>query len=124
MDDSAANDLAAADDFYFEYRSDFRSGGETLAKWAGEFVERVKANAAAAKIPAEAVAALQKRTAEYTASYSGMGASYYYQSYVRDFAYRYLKDLPDEKRALFGMNPRVTRYAWEPSAKEVGGKSV
>jgi hypothetical protein len=123
MDDSAANDLAAADDFYFEYRSDFRSGGETLAKWTGELVERVKANAAAAKIPADAVAALQKRTAEY-ASDNRMGANYYYKSYVRDFAYRYLKDLPDEKRVLFGMNPHVTRYAWEAPAKEDSGKSA
>jgi hypothetical protein len=101
-----------------------------LAKWAGEFAGRVQANAAAAKIPANAVAALQKRTADYTASYragkylDAEAAGEYYKSYAREFAFHYLKDVPAEKRALFGLKADFTLYAWDKQAKEASGKSA
>ncbi len=128
--------VSLADSFYFDEKSAFRMGGASksfadswesqhnLAKWSKDFLERVKANAASTGIDASMIAGLAQRTADYTETYKGMEyldaeiEGEYYKSYIREFVYNHLKDLPDDKRALFGMLPKWTLYAWMPSVED------
>ncbi len=128
--------VALADSFYFDEKSAFRMGGAStnfadswesqhkLAKWSKDFLECVKANAVSAGINASAITGLARRTADYTRTYKDMEyldaeiEGEYYKSCVRELVYSYLKDLPDDKRALFGMLPKWTLYAWMPPVED------